>query len=248
MLLDGSRTFPRLFPPDLIAAARTAVEELCHTLHPGDPRWPAHVCPLSVLKEHRNPGIAPERLADIPFLLSGLPVLSEALAALILHPPLWQAAAEILESDAVIYHFSNVTRKPPHIGPNIAWHRDYPNEFICPRRSDHFFRILIPLEPMDESNGCTLVLPGTHHLTDEAALTQPKEADYSQAAPLILQPGDAAAIHPKLLHGGRENRSERERNLIVLQFGHPTDDYLHTWPDEPLSGLRFDEISTTLST
>ncbi|MBN8710307.1 MAG: phytanoyl-CoA dioxygenase family protein [Verrucomicrobia bacterium] len=234
MLLSGYRIFPRLFEPTLIAAALSAVEELCDSLHPGDPRWDKHVVPLAGLKDHRNPGISKETTVEVPFLLTSLPQLSPALRAVILFPSLWEAAREILESEDVVCHFSNVTRKPARIGPNISWHRDYPNGYICPRKSEHFFRFLIPLENMDEENGCTLAIPDTHLLGDEEALREPKDADYSKAIPLEAEAGAAIAIHPKLLHGGRENRSERNRNLIVVQFGRRTGDFLHDLNEEEI--------------
>lgn len=34
-----------------------------------------------------------------------------------------------------------------------------------------------------------------------------------------LEPGDGLAIHSNLWHGGSPNRSEMDRDLIVLQFG-----------------------------
>lgn len=232
MLLPGYQIFPHLFDQALIAAALASVEELCQSLHPGDPLWKKHVFPLAGLKDHRNPGVSIEITAEVPFLLTNLPLLSPPLCALVLHSPLWQAAREILESEQVVCHFSNITRKPAHIGPNISWHRDYPNGYVCPRHSEDFFRFLIPLEGMDEANGCTLAIPETHLLNDEEALLEPKDADYAKAIPLNAEGGSAIAIHPKLLHGGRENRSSRNRNLVVIQFGRPTSDFLHGLGEE----------------
>jgi len=141
---DGYQLFPGCFSTREITAARKAVETICGKLTPDHPRWDSVVIPLSSLSEHRNPGADSARLSSIPFLLTGLPVLSDALADLILSEALWTIAAKLLQNERVVYHFSNVTRKPAGIGPNLTWHRDYPNRGICPRRSE-FFRALIPL-------------------------------------------------------------------------------------------------------
>lgn len=224
---SGYQYFPQLFDPDLISEALTSVEELCQSIRPGDLRWEKYVFPLSELKSHRNPGVPANSVSEHPFLLTNLTLLSSALEALVLFPGLWAAAREVLKDMNVVCHFSNITRKPAKVGPNISWHRDYPNGYVCPRHSSDFCRFLIPLEKMDEDNGCTLAVPNSHFLSDEEALLESKEADLSVAVPLIAEAGTAIAIHPKLLHGGRGNRSSRNRNLVVVQFGRHAAEFLH---------------------
>lgn len=231
---DGYRVSPGLISNTLVTEALAAVEELCRTLHPGDPRWEKHVFPLSEVKPQQNPGVNPAEVPTEPYLLSDLPPLSPALKALADAPALWAFAREMLETDDIVRHFSNVTRKAAKVGPNLSWHRDYPNGYICPKASADFFRVLIPLERMDEENGCTLAIPHSHFLTDEEALLKPKEADYTTAIPLIAEAGTAIAIHPKLLHGGNENRSARHRNLVVIQFARRTREFLHCLDVEEL--------------
>jgi len=96
---------------------------------------------------------------------------------------------------------------------------------------------------MDEENGCTEVLPGTHFISDEQAVEQEKRKGFelARAIPLRLKAGDMAAIHPKVLHGGGVNRSDRERNVVVIQFGVVPNDFLWEY-DEPYCGLRRSEI------
>ncbi len=233
----GYRIFRQCYSRTEIAVASETVEHLCRTLQPGDPLWD-HVVPLSILPERRNPGVDVSLLAKTPFILGDLPALSPVFTRLIASESLWAAAAEVLESDRIVYHSSNATRKPAYIGPNMSWHRDYPNEGLCPRKSE-FFRALIPLEGMDEENGCTLVIPGTHCVSDERAIEANKEKpwdlDLDRAISLNLAPGDTAAIHSKVVHGGGVNRSSRERNLIVIQLGIETDDFM--WKD--INDLHF---------
>ena len=246
----GYQVFPKCFTPEEVALASETVEQLCRTLRPGDPLWENHVTPLSVLSENRNPGIDdPALLAKTPFIFGSLPVLAPIFARMITSEVLWAAACEVLESDRVVYHYANATRKPASIGPNMSWHQDYPNGFISPRKSD-FFRALIPLEGMDEENGCTQVIPGTHCLSDaeamEAREKKIRNYDVEKAVPLNLAPGDMAAIHAKVVHGGGANRSHRERNLMIVQFGIQTDDFLWKHDDEAYTCLTRDEILKSL--
>jgi len=239
----GYVRFSNVYKQIEIEYAKQAVERICRKIRPGDKLWKRNITSLSTLGKHRNPGLRKEGLRGIPFLIGALPVFSEVLKAFILHKPLWDIAKYILDSDDVVYHFSNVTRKPAHVGPNIIWHRDYPNRYICPYESKNFFRVLIPLEDMSRENGCTEVIPKSHQLSDQEAILkeQYRDFDESRAIPLEIEAGDVAIIHPKLLHGGRENRSALERNLVVIQFGRKKDTFLY-WHEELFTGLTREEI------
>lgn len=239
----GYHTFSNVYRQDVIEKARHAVARICRKVRPEDEAWNRLITPLSALHEHRNPGLRQDSLQGIPFLIGELPTFSEALKEFVLHQPLWDIAQELLGSDDVVYHFSNVTRKPAQVGPNLSWHRDYPNRYICPEKSRDFVRALIPLEGMNEENGCTEALPQSHDITDEEAIQEEKKKDFDlrRIVPLDAKAGDVVMIHSKLLHGGRENRSTRERNLVVIQLGVNTDAFLY-WNAERFSGLTREAI------
>jgi len=231
----GFQYFPQVVSASEVAALLGEVAELCTQARRGAL---ANVFPLSGLKAHRNPGVTLEEMGREPFLLTALPEISPVFERILLQENLWALAAGLLETDDVVYHFSNLTRKPARIGPNLTWHRDYPNKYICPAASRHFFRLLIPLEEMDSENGCTLVVPQTHLVSDEQAVLDDMRPAFDPAAagPLTGRAGDAFAIHPKVVHGGTENRSARDRNLIVVQFAARTSDHLY-WCEERFTGL-----------
>ncbi len=240
---QGYQIFSNIYKQVEIECAEQAVERICWEIRPEDLRWKRNMTLISDLGDHRNPGLGKDVLQDIPFLIGELPAFSEGLKEFVLHQPLWDIAKDILGSDEVVYHFSNVTRKPAYVGPKINWHRDYPNRYICPQASSHFFRVLIPLEGMNEENACTEIIPRSHEITDVEAIQQEKlrNFDTSASIPLETQIGDMVIIHPKLLHGGRENRSMRGRTLVVIQFGAKTDAFLY-WHEELFTGLTGDEI------
>ncbi len=241
---SGYIRFPGLISCACLSRFRSSLMDVLERLRPGGLHW-EKVVPVSVLKESRNPGVAALGMENVPFVIGSLPAVSSDFLELILEEGLWAAAREVLESDDVVYHFSNVTRKPALVGPNMAWHRDYPNEYMCPENADEFFRALIPLELMDCRNGCTEVIPRTHLVTDVFArdVHRDKIVDWEASDAILMNavPGDVIAIHPKVVHGGRENRSAIDRNLVVIQFGRRTDRFL--WKcGELYSGLSRDEI------
>lgn len=248
---DGYQFFPRLLGAADLAALLAEVETLCDRARRGAL---TNTFSLADLKPHRNPGISPESLGREPFLLTQLPEISPTFHRILPQENLWQIAADLLQTDNPVYQFSNIIRKPSRIGPNLSWHRDYPNQYMCPAHSRHFFRLLIPLENMDRENGCTLAIPQSHLISDEEAqqIKSCADADPTHAIPLIAKAGDGVAIHPKLIHGGTENRSDRHRNLIVIQFAATTTEHLYSC-EELFTGhtreeiLASDTTNTTLS-
>lgn len=240
----GYQRFPELFSPAEISLVKSSVQELIDSMTPASRAW-QNACALSDLKATRNPGIPREAIEGIPFIIGELPKFSDSIRAFLCREELWAMASDLLKSDHVVYHFANVTRKPAFVGPNISWHRDYPNAYICTQDSARFFRALIPLETMNRENGCTEVIPGTHRLSDETALRLYREKrqdfDTREAIPLTSNPGDVLAIHPKIVHGGKENRSHRDRDLIVVQFGVATGAYLHR-TEECFTGFAREQI------
>lgn len=216
----------------LMRELQAETQQLIRELRPGHPYWERVVVPLSRLKQSRNPGIDPEILEEEPFIISELPLLSRVLFGALLQPELWQSASELLESDELVYHFSNLTRKPARIGPNISWHRDFPNRYICPASSRNFLRALIPLQVMSELNGAIEIIPGSHRQAAESG---------SEALTLTMAPGDILFLHPDLLHGGKENRSDQERTLLIVQIGRQKTDFLAYTP-EFLTGSGLEEL------
>ena len=130
-------------------------------------------------------------------------------------------AAQLLETDGdeVVYHFSSINRKPAMIGPGVGWHRDYANEYVS-TAGPFFVRLMVPLDLMCEENAGIGVVPGSHTISDQDASSgrsveqEPEHAIYPN-----LIPGDVLAIHSKLVHGGGPNRSGRDRQVLVVQFG-----------------------------
>ena len=99
---------------------------------------------------------------------------------------------QALEVDEVEIHFANITTKSPAIGSGISWHRDFPNAYICPE-TPQMLRTMICIDGMDEENGATLFVSGTHLDNTAASDVSPTDARIVKA---VCPPGAVVAIHP----------------------------------------------------
>ncbi|MCZ2342232.1 MAG: phytanoyl-CoA dioxygenase family protein [Bacteroidales bacterium] len=101
----------------------------------------------------------------------------------------------------------------------IAWER-FPRSFLS---------VLVPLDPADEDNGCTLVYPGYHQVgpltpTDGTYRELAAETvDESQAVPLILEPGDVAVFSGFTPHRSNPNLSDRPRRQLYFSYTRQSD-------------------------
>jgi hypothetical protein len=180
----------------------------------------------SVTRQHpdRNSGVLPELWENEPYLIGDLIALDQRFATLFSALKIWQCAADLLECtlEEVVFHLSNITRKPAHIGPAIGWHRDAENTYHA-TEDGRTIRLLLPLQPMDSNNGGTAIYPYSHfermeHLTQGAA---------SIVVPSV-KPGSGLALHANVLHGGAVNRGDTDRDVIILQFGTASSELLYS--------------------
>ncbi len=214
-----------LCEPDLISA-REMVAELVERHRSADPAVVAESVSVGAVTKqhpHLNPGIASCQVNDEPYIIGNLVSLDPRFASLFSSEALWCAAANLLacSREDVVFHFSNVTRKPALKGSGVGWHRDSCNTYFASsdRRT---LRLLLPLQPMSKVNGGTEIVAGSH--LPGTSLTANDEGFIR--CPLIA-PGSCLALHPEVLHGGSPNRSVAERDVIVFQFGVVTSELQH---------------------
>jgi|GEM_PF-577156 len=178
------------------------------------------IAELTADRPQRNPGISPETVAHEPFIIGDLLAHDRRFVDLLKLAPLWALAAQAIgvSPGRVVFHFSNLTRKPACVGPSIAWHRDMDNRYFLPS-GPNFVRLLIPLADMSDGNGGTGVVPGSHAHDDQTIPATLRQGDLRDVVWPVLKAGDVLVTHPKVIHGGLPNRSDTDRDLLVLQFG-----------------------------
>lgn len=101
----------------------------------------------------------------------------------------------------------------------IAWER-FPRSFLS---------VVVPLDPVDEDNGCTIVYPGYHTAgpltpTDGTYRELPVDCvDEARAVPLVLEPGDVAVFDGFTPHRSNPNLTDRPRRQLYFSYNKRSD-------------------------
>jgi ectoine hydroxylase-related dioxygenase (phytanoyl-CoA dioxygenase family) len=215
---QGFAVIPNLLSTQEIELARMLTNELILRHKTGDQSvLSMAISVASITKQHpqRNPGICVRRWMNEPFIINDLMALDSRFTLLISSKEIWRTASELLSCSLqeVVFHFSNITRKTAGVGPAVGWHRDSTNTYFA-AEDDSTIRLLFPLQLMSEANGGTAVLPGSHVLVVHGA-----SPNHAAVVHPSVAPGSCLALHAQVLHGGAPNRSELDRDVIVVQFG-----------------------------
>jgi ectoine hydroxylase-related dioxygenase (phytanoyl-CoA dioxygenase family) len=198
------------------------VEELRSELEPLlDPRHPgAHL----FYERHSNESTEPGRVL---FHALGAWRISAAFHDLLWNPAVVTPAEQLLGGPARFWH-DQLFVKPPRLGAAVSWHQDY--SYWTRTVPMGHLTCWIPLDDVDEENGCPQYVPGSHRwrllpvtgLASEMdavrAVLTPEERDSFHPVPAILRSGEATFHHPLTVHGSYANRSPRPRRGIALNF------------------------------
>jgi hypothetical protein len=214
---DGFLVFSELLTERELLDARAAVDRLHQRALSGSEAELTASCVLeSTLPASKRGGVEMEEGQNAAFIVGDPSRFDSFFLSLFLKPSLTNLVRGLLETDDIVMHFANITTKAPAIGSGIAWHRDFPNKYICPETPE-MVRTMICLDGMDETNGATTFLRGSHS-DGKLNATNIGEND-KRILTICCGAGDLVAIHPLVLHGGGPNHSSRPRRNIVIQWG-----------------------------
>jgi ectoine hydroxylase-related dioxygenase (phytanoyl-CoA dioxygenase family) len=163
---------------------------------------------------------------------------SEAFERLLYHPAITGAFCQLSrQSDIVVWH-DQLQYKPAGTGGALAWHQDAPLwPIIKPMTSVSAW---IPLDDVDEENGCMWMVPGSYqwgdqiafireHLTGKefdnfqnitAPFVPPEGAQVAEAVPRPwpMKRGELSFHHSLNWHGSPANQSNRDRRAIAIHY------------------------------
>ena len=126
--------------------------------------------------------------------------------------------------------FDHVMMKPPHDGAPTPWHQD--DAFADPAFDMRSVTIWIPLQAVDERNGCLAFIPGSprrdvlaHHSPGEDGRVHGLECiggfDPADAVPCPIPAGGCTIHTARTLHGAGPNLSDAPRYAFALVFSTP---------------------------
>jgi ectoine hydroxylase-related dioxygenase (phytanoyl-CoA dioxygenase family) len=154
-----------------------------------------------------------------------LPAFDPLFAKLICHAPLLDILETLFGTTEFSFHNYKCIIKAPRISSRFRWHRDLP---YLEHTSPNLLTAMLCLDDMTETNGATVVMPGTHRVPHEAVGSQDKEIqeDKLPDAPRVTvccPAGSVVLFHVNIIHGGGGNRSDiPRRNLISIWAGPDT--------------------------
>jgi len=135
-------------------------------------------------------------------------------------------AQQILGPEAR-FHTDHTLMKPPIEGPPTPWHQD--EAFKDPKFECDEISIWMPLQPVNDVNGCMMFIPGTNRvelLPHRTPGNDPKVHalecyegfDPATAVACPLPAGGCTIHHGRTVHGAGPNRSGAPRYAYVLIF------------------------------
>jgi non-heme Fe2+,alpha-ketoglutarate-dependent halogenase len=142
------------------------------------------------------------------------------------HPSVLDAVESVLGPDLIVWS-SQWFPKMPGDKTYISWHQDATYWGLHP---PNVTTAWIALSESSPENGCMRVIPGSHHETlpqietyaRDNALSRGQEiavkVDESQAADLVLKPGEMSLHHIGIVHGSNANTSEKPRIGLAVRF------------------------------
>jgi ectoine hydroxylase-related dioxygenase (phytanoyl-CoA dioxygenase family) len=136
-------------------------------------------------------------------------------------PRLLDCVEQLLGHD-LVFHYSKINMKPPHIGSVVEWHQDWSYYPLTNRDS---VSILFYLDEARIENGCLQVIPRRHlqplmdHTTGgffRGKVTE--KVDESQAQPLEGKAGSVIFMHCMTPHASVTNTSDQSRRTLILSY------------------------------
>lgn len=124
----------------------------------------------------------------------------------------------------ILFHYSKLHMKAPHVGSAVEWHQDFS---YYPHTNTDLVTALIYLDDATKENACLQSFPGSHklglanHYIDgyfRGKVTGADAPDPAQAVPIEAPAGSVVFIHCLLLHYSAPNRSDRIRRAFLPAY------------------------------
>ena len=143
---------------------------------------------------------------------------------LVRHPGITATLSALLGPNIRLYG-SKLNMKSAGYGAPVEWHQDWA---FYPHTNDDVLATGILLDDCSDVNGPMLVIPGSqrgrmydHHsdgMFCGAITGELNQIDFSKAVPLVGRAGAMSIHHARSLHGSAQNRSDKQRRLLLFEY------------------------------
>ena len=216
----GYLVVPDVIGPDVLAKARAKLAELIEKSR--EVTASDSVYDLEAAHTPRNPRV--RRIKD-PH------INGEVYNNLLRSPQIMDLVSQLIGPNLRMDH-TKLNIKPARGGEPVEWHQDWA---FYPHTNDDILEVGVMIEDCTMENGPLLMIPGSHrgpvfdHHSDGyfAGAIDPAAAglDIREAVPITGKAGSITMHHVRLVHGSRDNLSDRDRPLLL--FGYVAAD---AWP------------------
>lgn len=131
---------------------------------------------------------------------------------------------EALIGPDILFHYSKLHMKAPHVGSIVDWHQDFS---YYPHTNTDLVTAMIYLDDATTENSCLQAIPGSHqfgladHYIDgffRGKVAGPGAPDPAKAVPLEAPAGSVIFISCLLLHYSAPNNSDRVRRAFLPAY------------------------------
>ena len=213
---NGYLTGLRVLNEEQLHALRKELAEFADPKHPGHPLF---------YEYHSNESSDPNKVL---FHCLGHWRIAPGFHDLLWNPALVMAASQLLGGSVRFWH-DQLFCKPARHGGVVAWHQDY--SYWTRTQPLAHLTCWIALDDSTREKGCLRYIPRSHRwpllpmpaLAGDmdglrSVLTPEQLAAFDHEVLVEVKAGECAFHHPLLVHGSRENRSERSRRAAVLNY------------------------------
>jgi len=224
---DGYLVVEDVLEPKLLKNLRTELDRITadpDSLPENLKRWIDFERDYAKKQPHYN-DLTSEQVGNAIRNIMELPRFNPIFCELICHKGLLDILETIYNSTEFSFHNYKCIVKARRVSSRFRWHRDLP---YLQHSTPNLITAMLCLDDMTESNGATVVMPGTHRIPHEDVKASDMDIPDDQLPPgervtVKCPAGSAVLFHVNIVHGGGANRSDMlRRNIIGIWAGPDT--------------------------
>ncbi|MFQ6023730.1 MAG: phytanoyl-CoA dioxygenase family protein [Acidiferrobacterales bacterium] len=150
--------------------------------------------------------------------------ISAAFREIMLKSPMVDMIADLI-GPSIKFHHCKINTKLPGSRTEVGFHQDFA---YTPHTNADIVATMVMLDDMDETNGCLLVVPGSHvgpiyslfagNDFEGQIAKDVEDSMKSKSVPITGKAGSACLVHTRVVHGSGRNTSGHPRSLYICVY------------------------------